>query len=528
MKLLFLLLIAFEAAATSRTLQVGNNLDSLIAVSSAGDTIVIAAGLHRLQGSSSPKNAMTFIGEDGAILSGARKLTAGSWVEEYPDSLWYYGSQTQEGTALYPCQSGYSRCSKPEELFFNDTTRVKHVASLADVHSDTSWYFDYTNDRIYIGFNPASKDSIETSVTTAFILGSRNADNLYFYNLTIEKYANPGPRGAIDPCTSNARTSCGRGWTMRRITARYNHGCGVVLDTLGTLKSSIIHHSGYSGLESWRDSTTIDSCIFHTNNQAYFDMGYAGTFKVLESNGGVVTNSIAHDNNGQGMWWDVNNINITVRNNTSYNNRNSGFFYEISYNATIQNNVAYNNGHGNAQSWWSPGILIAASGGVASDSILVSCNQLYGNYNAIWLNQQSRGTGTYGRRIIRNVKVRNNAIHMGAGSAGAQDDWSAIGDSLYSQWGNTFSGNKWVTSTLGAAWKWSDGTRSFATWQSTYGLDTDGSAAAAGSPIPTVSGCGYLGAPDLSDVGAIPIVRATRGNVSVFRRIFGFFFGGFR
>jgi len=131
----------------------------------AGTTFLIKAGVHRMQ-SVTPKSGMTFTGEPGTILSGARLLTTFAHQGAY----WVAGGQTQQGLRTSSvnaggppiCQARYPRCNSPEELFIDDI-RQREVASLSGLQAGT-WYFDYDADKLYIVTDPTGHE-VETSVT---------------------------------------------------------------------------------------------------------------------------------------------------------------------------------------------------------------------------------------------------------------------------------------------------------------------------------------------------------------------------
>jgi hypothetical protein len=150
-----------EPAPTVRVLP-GQNIQNIVNSVPEGAVIAIAAGIHRLH-KITPKANQTFVGEPGAILSGATVLTG--WVQD--GSRWYVGGQTQEGTVtpatmggFKVCQTASPRCGYPEDVFMDNTLK-KHVATLGEVAAGT-WFFDYASDRIYVGDNPGGR-LVETS-----------------------------------------------------------------------------------------------------------------------------------------------------------------------------------------------------------------------------------------------------------------------------------------------------------------------------------------------------------------------------
>ena len=54
-----------------------------------------------------------------------------------------------------------------------------------------------------------------------------------------------------------------------------------------------------------------------------------------------------HDNDGPGLWCDIECRNVVYENNLVENNQHIGIFHEISFKAVIRNNVVRHNGSGN-------------------------------------------------------------------------------------------------------------------------------------------------------------------------------------
>ena len=102
----------------------------------------------------------------------------------------------------------------------------------------------------------------------------------------------------------------------------------------------------------------------------------------------IVRGNFVHDNNGPGLWTDIDNINTLYENNIVEGNSGAGIFHEISYSATIRNNQVRGNGFRNRGWLWEGGIMVAGSQGVE-----IYGNILEDNYNGITLIQQDRGSG---------------------------------------------------------------------------------------------------------------------------------------
>ena len=126
MKLLAIMVIALALTLSANQSQaqndnsvfirVGEDIQDIVDDNPAGTTYVLESGIHRLQ-SIDPDDGDTFIGEDGAILSGANILTSfdrrnGYWVADY---------HTTPGRRVHNhCISTHPLCYYPEDLFIDN------------------------------------------------------------------------------------------------------------------------------------------------------------------------------------------------------------------------------------------------------------------------------------------------------------------------------------------------------------------------------------------------------------------------
>src|SRR4051794_15595649 len=102
----------------------GQAIQAAVDTRPPGTTFIIERGVHRNE-TVRPKTGMVFIGEDGAILSGARVLE--NWTRQA--TVWSIGGQTQEEPPYGECQDGSPRCDRSEDLFVDDVLQ-RHVGSL--------------------------------------------------------------------------------------------------------------------------------------------------------------------------------------------------------------------------------------------------------------------------------------------------------------------------------------------------------------------------------------------------------------
>lgn len=210
---------AITLASTDKVMvHPGQNIQSLVATHPAGTVFSIAPGLYRLQ-SIRPKDDDSFIGEPGAILSGAKELTDFTHQGQY-----WVASVAVKSRAAYrgECDTDHPACMFPQDLFVNDVP-LQRVDRLSDV-SAGKWFLDYGKGQIYLSENPASR-KVEISLIAHAFYGS--ARNVTIQGLTIEKYADVAGDGAIEGQSENGDLS--QGWVIQNNVIELNHGMGVRL-----------------------------------------------------------------------------------------------------------------------------------------------------------------------------------------------------------------------------------------------------------------------------------------------------------
>jgi parallel beta-helix repeat protein len=445
------------------TIYPGENIQAAVDANPAGTEFLIKAGVHRMQ-SVRPKPWNRFVGEPGAIMSGARLLTE----FQRDGGLWVATGQTQENTK----RTGYCfdgtdgmneaspRCNYPEDLFIDDVP-LKHVATKGAV-GPGSWYFDYPGDRIYFWDDPTGR-TVETSVATVAVHGE-GATALVFRGLIVEKYANSGQIAAV--ATMNADDV-----VIENNIFRLNHAVGVEIccGARGRISGNVITRNGQMGLTSWRGvDLVVEGNEISYNNFAGYRTGWeAGGNKFVETRGLHVINNYSHHNRGKGFWTDGDNVDVLYEGNRIEHNTDYGIFHEVSLAAVIRDNVVIGNG-------WH-GILIDTSadaevyGNTATGNGTRSVPSGY-QYQ-IWSRNGRMGeVGLYGVWETRNLHVHDNIVSGKylAGMVGPSQVFS-------SAYNNRFEGNDYTsTGGLTQPFHWNGSPRDWAGWKS-QGNDTTGS-----------------------------------------------------
>ncbi len=446
------------AAETGTTIYPGQDIQAKVASYPNGTTFTIKAGIHRLQ-SIVPKSGNKFIGEPGAILSGARLLTTFTRSGGY----WVASGQTQQNpiksTSRNWCLPEFPGCYYPEQLFINDVL-LQHVTSLGAV-APGKWYFDYATDKIYIANDPTGK-KVETSVK-AFAFKS-SAPNVTISGLIVEKYATPPASGTVDG-------SSGSAWVVKNNEVRYNHGKGIKTGSRMQVLDNYVHHQGQLGIAGGGNSLLVQGNEIAYNNAAGFTTGWeAGGSKFVFTDVLIVRGNFSHHNRGAGIHCDIDNINALIEGNRLEDNDWRGIFYEISYKAVIRNNVARRNGFKIPKTVG----LVDGAGILVSNSrdVEIYGNVVENNRTGIGAYDSDRGSGKYGVYDLWNLNVHHNTVVQATGRAAGITQ--SIGtNAVFTSRNNRFTANTYDLASTAKYFRWMNADLSTTQWKS-YGQDVTG------------------------------------------------------
>jgi parallel beta-helix repeat protein len=343
-----------SARATTVTLSPGDSIQNEVSKNPAGTTFVLPAGTYRRDSLTSLKNGDSFIGDNGAIMDGAKVLTG--WTQVSIKGHYYWTTaggtplatpacttgKTVSGGTVPCCLPGYPGCVYVQDLYLDDVD-YQHVTSLADVVAGTSWYYDFRGgdggikNNIYLaaGDDPKSH-SVELGDTMHAFMSS--ASDITIKNLTIEKYAAPIQSAAVQVQ--------GPGWLIEDNEVLLNHGVGISAkqggDNIQVLGNNV-HHNGEIGFGGPANGGRWDSNEIAFNNVDRVNTDFCGGGSKFVGSNITVSNNIAHDNYGTGLFTDSGGSHDTYDHNTSYNNYGGGIRYETSRYGTITNNTVYGN-----------------------------------------------------------------------------------------------------------------------------------------------------------------------------------------
>jgi parallel beta-helix repeat protein len=301
---------------------------------------------------------------------------------------------------------------------------------------------------------------------TEWAVEPNEANNVTIEGLEIRNY-NPDDLYAPITARTYEGAPAGIGWIVEDCDLHHNGYSGLALSDGSIARNNKIHDNGVIGLEvAWvRElGALVEGNEIYGNNTTGADEYYeAGGSKFGETENLIVRGNFVHDNNGPGLWTDIDNVNTLYENNVVEGNSGAGIFHEISYSATIRDNLVRGNGFRNRGWLWEAGIMVAASQGVE-----IHGNTLQGNYNGITLIQQDRGSGSLGPYLLRDVSVEGNTV-VGSGRTGAVQD---VGDpSVFTTRNITFESNHYKDV---GRFSWADASLAWSQWRG-YGMDLTGS-----------------------------------------------------
>ena len=391
-----------------------------------------------------PKNGQTFIGAEGAVLNGSAALT--NWTQS--GNLWVIGGQTQQGPVNTSAEflPTTERPGHPDSVFL-DNVALTPVDALSKVVPGT-FYLNYATDQIYIADNPAGHTVEAGKLTDAF---HGNATNVTIENLVIEKY---------DPEIGSGAINAGQNWTIQNNEVRLNYAVGITVQSGGQILNNYVHDNGEVGVGGYGNNILVQDNELASNGfwSGIDPTWEAGGLKFAQTNNLVVRGNYSHDNNGSGMWSDIDSIDTLYEDNLVVHNTINGISYEISYSAIIRNNTLIGNGYGDTRGWgWGANINIQNSSNV----------QVYGNRvdmtgggNGIILIQQNRGSGAYGFYTTTNNQIHDNIIvdRDANGAVGGFADYNLSG---MLNGGNTWSNNQYFMSDGSGRFEWG-GDKTFA------------------------------------------------------------------
>ncbi len=403
----------------------GTLIQAVVDGAGVGAAFCLKNGVHRAQ-AVRPLPKQKFYGEGQTVLNGSRVLTG--FRQE--GNFWILNIPLQSSRKHGECLPSAPICNQPEALFIDDRplTRLPSKSGLAS----GKFFIDYAGGKIYLGDDPANR-KVELTVA-AFAFESMAADVL-ISNITVEKFASAAQKGAI-------HSREGTGWTIEKCEARLNSGAGLSVGTGSLVQNCDIHHNGQIGIEGNGNGIRVENSRIWSNNIYGFDATWeAGGVKIALSDGVTFRGNHVYDNDGPGLWCDIDCRNVLYEGNLVENNQDVGIFHEISFKAVIRNNVLRRNGLGNRGWFWGADILLSAS-----EDVVVSDNTLTvapGRCGIVLIDQGRRNSSGKFYKTRNNTIRANEMTFGGAVCAGGTSDTKPGSENfgIITSGNNLFDGN---------------------------------------------------------------------------------------
>lgn len=180
------------------------------------------------------------------------------------------------------------------------------------------------------------------------------------------------------------------------------------------VRRCVFRDNGQEGFDACRaHRLRFTGCLVENNNTKNFERDWeAGGNKLALCRDVVLEQSRFVRNRGNGIWFDIGNVDCVVRQCLIAENEGAGIFYEISYGLRAQDNVVVGNGFADRASAW------GGQGGISlssSPDCVIDRNLLIGNREGVAFREQTRTTATIESDRERPVwnhdeTIRNNLI----------------------------------------------------------------------------------------------------------------------
>jgi hypothetical protein len=399
--------IGVQSASCPRdaiAIEPGASIQAAVEAAADGAVFCLKNGIHRAR-TIRPRPRQQFNGEGATILNGSRLLTTFRREGRY----WVASSRPQGIPKHGECLPTAPACDRPDALFIDDQPMARVVSK--DALASNRFYVDYGSGMIYLVDDPTNHKVEVTAIVFAF---EGTASDVSIRNLTVEKYGSPAQSGAI-----NAHE--GARWIIDDCVVQLNSGGGIRVGSGSRVDNCDIHHNGQIGINGDGDSIRIEHNRVWSNNIRGFDPDWeAGGVKIASTDGVEFRGNHVYDNNGPGLWCDIECRNVVYEGNLVENNQQSGIFHEISFKAVIRNNIVRYNGSGKRKWFWGADITVAASQDVEVTGNTVTAAP---GGCAIMLIDQGRLADDGARYKTRDNSVHNNEMAFdGAPCAGGTSD----------------------------------------------------------------------------------------------------------
>lgn len=431
-----------------------------------------------------------------AIVAGSDVLTGWSQDSESPliySHSWNYNFGNCAIPSGWP--TNFAPVARRTEMVFVNGTPLTQVMSHGELRTGT-FYVSESANQIYI--SPASSTNISTATIEAAVrpetIHVHGRSNVVLRGLVFRHAADCiNQNGAVVDGSTNV--------LVDSIQALWNNWGGFTIGSSSnvTVQNSVGSYNGGAGLHSDHGTNVLFSFNESDYNNwrgaqaAFYDWGMGGT-KFMWMRNTTVQDHFAYNNQAQGLWFDTDNVNITVNNSTLVGNVQAALQIERNEGPiTVEGSRLCSSGVG--------------ANVLTSESLTIKNNTFYNNGGAGTSQAQIFVQGTNGGQVITNYQtgqnlrlftkemvLSGNTFEDGGsgqyvfGTYLDSSDWSDFANSLNA------SNNKWYDASNAKAFRIVNGKQvNLSGWVSATGTDQSSDweapatspAASCAAPAPT-------------------------------------------
>ncbi len=327
-------------------INVGDDWSAKIAAASAGTVFRVKAGIHRRTAfGCAPKNGMQFIGESGAIVSGAVDISGTGWIQS--GSVWHktdpsWPVTSDGGVGPGQFDTGWEAARQREDLTVDlqplqrlGSGGTAGAASFTATPGAGQWSYDSATKTIYLGQNPTGH-MIEVSfdLTYNYFMYSQSGsgERVVLRNLIVRHYPSSNQNAAIQCLDVGGGIGGPGNYPMNTVTNGYNylgsvpegntdavlggwlvdhceitlcHSVGIYVGPGTIVQDCDISLNGQVGCKGAGRNIIYQRCTVNSNNYTHYDTFVeAGGFKSFATTNLTFRDMSFSANRGFGSWTD--------------------------------------------------------------------------------------------------------------------------------------------------------------------------------------------------------------------------------
>ncbi len=387
-----------------------------------------------------------------AVISGSDVLTGWSLSGGIYTRGWAYPISSCAVPGGWPAT--FAPIALRSEMIFVNGTPLTQVTAWADLRPGT---FFLNTTYLVLHIYPPTGTDMSTAVVEAAVRPSTFA---------VVKRTNVVLRGLVFQHASNCINTTGANIysssnvLVDSVQARWNNwgGLGVYSSSNVTVQNSVASYNGGVGFHGNQDQNVLFSFNESDYNNwrgaqaALYDWGMGGT-KLMLTRNTTVQNHFSYNNQAQGLWFDTDNKNVTIKNATLSGNVQAALQIERNEGPlTLENSVLCSSGAG-VNILTSTGLTIQNnsfynnSGTNKYQAEIFIGGQKGGRIISDWLTGQSYDLFTTGLVLTGNTFENASAGQLVFGTYLSGTDWTLFASTLKS------SSNTWFDPNTASSFK---------------------------------------------------------------------------